>query len=493
MRSGMSRRALLRGALGLVGSVGAASLLAACQQAPASTSKPATETKPAESKPAAPAAQPAATTAPAEAKPAAQAAPAKTDAPKPADAAFDWKQFRGETINMLFIKHPWASAVEENLKDFEELTGIKVVWEDLPEIQGRQKLAAQFAGGGGTIDAFQASLHVEKVQFSKSGWFMPLDDLIKDKKLISPEFDWNDYAAPGRDAATYNGKVIGLPIFVDVSIMAYRKDLLEQKGIKPPQDHTELEEAVKALHSPPTVYGWCARGLKNANMTQWPCQFFNFGGEYFDKSMKATLNSEGGTQSIEWYTRMNRTYAPPGVVNFNWYEVTAAFMQGQVAFMEDGINFFTQFEDESKSRVKGQVGYMLVPKGPAGQLPPTYTPAMAVSSNTKKPGPAFLFSQWATGKTMGIKAQIAGVGVARLSTWDDPKVKEAQKMPKDWVDAFVQGNKIGKPGLPEIAGVTQYRDEVGAILQRGIEGGDPKQIANEMNAAFQAVLDKEKA
>ena len=83
--------------------------------------------------------------------------------------------------------------------------------------------------------------------------------------------------------------------------------------------------------------------------------------------------------------------------------------------------------------------------------------------------------------------------VARLSTWEDPEVKAKQTMPRDWVDAFIQGNKVGKPGLPEIAAVTQYRDEVGAILQQGIEGGDPKKIADDMNAAFQAILEKEKA
>jgi multiple sugar transport system substrate-binding protein len=481
----MTRRRYLSLSLGLAG----ASLLAACSQPAA---QPAAPAKPTEApKPAAPAAQPAATSAPAEAKPAAQAAPAKTDAPKPADATFDWKQFKGETINMLFIKHPWASAVEAALPEFEELTGMKVQWEDLPEIQGRQKLVVEFAGGGGNIDAFQASLHVEKIQFSKSGWFLPLNELIADKKLISPEFEWNDFAAPGRDAATLSdGKIIGLPVFVDVSVMAYRKDLLEQKGLKIPQDHTELEAAVKALHNPPQVYGWCARGLKNANMTQWPCQFLNFGGKYFE-GKKALFDTPATEQSVEWYTRMDREYAPPGVVNFNWYEVTAAFMQGQVGFMEDGINFFTQFEDESKSTVKGKVGYTLVPKGPAGQIPPTYTPAMSLSSKTKKQGPAFLFAQWATGKTMGINAQLAGVGVARLSTWDDPQVKAKQSMPQDWVGAFVEGNKIGKPGLPEIAAVTQYRDEVGALIQQQIEGGDVKQTVKKMQDTFQAILDKE--
>jgi multiple sugar transport system substrate-binding protein len=481
--------------LGLTLGLASASLLAACGQ-PAAPAKPA-ESKPADAKPteapkpAAPAAQPAATK-PAEAAKPAQAAPPKVDAAKPADAAFDWQQFKGQSINVLFNKHPHNTVIEENIPQFTELTGITVNFEDLPEIQGRQKLVVEFAGGGGNIDAFNASYHVEKVQFSKSGWFLPLNEMIDNKKLLSPEFDWSDVPEPGKQAVTLSdGKIVGIPSFVDVSIMAYRKDLLEQKGVKLPQDHDELEAAIKALHNPPNVYGWCARGLKNANMTQWPCQFLNFGGKYIENG-KAMLNTPAGEQSVDWYTRMDREYAPPGVVNFNWYEVTAAFLQGQVAFMEDGINFFTQFEDESKSKVKGKVGYALVPKGPGGQIPPTYTPGFAVSAKTKKAEPAFLFAQWATGKTMGIKSQLAGVGVARLSTWDDPAVKAGQKMPQDWVDSFIQGNKIGAPGLPEIAAVTQYRDEVGALFQQAIEGGSVKQIVEQANTVFQGILDKEK-
>ena len=472
--------------LGLTVGLASASLLAACgQQGAPAPAKPA-ESKPTEApKPAAAGAQPAATAAP-------QTAPAKVDAPKPADGAFDWQKYKGETIGILFSKHPWSTVVEESLPEFTDLTGITVNFEDLPEIQARQKLVVEFAGGGGNIDAIYTSLHVEKIQFAKSGWYLPLNEMISDRSLLIPEFDWNDYAAPGREAATLpDGKIIALPVFVDVIIMAYRKDILEQKGVKVPQTLDELEAAIKAVHNPPQVYGWASRGLKNANMTMWPCQFFNFGGKYMEGD-RATLNSPAGEQAVDWYARMDREYGPPGVVNFNWYETTAAFMQGQVAFMQDGINFFTQFEDESKSRVKGNVGYALVPKGPAGQLPPTYTPAMAVSSRTRKAGAAFLLGQWATSKTMGVKAQLAGVGVARLSTWDDPQVKQKQSMPQDWVDAFVEGNKIGKPGLPEIAQVTQYRDEVGALLQRSIEGGSPRQIIDEANVAFQKILDAEK-
>ena len=434
---------------------------------------------------------PPATSAPAGAAP--TTAPAAVPLKTAADAVFDWKQFKGTTIYIPFVKHPWATVAEQALPEFTDLTGITVNYEDLPEIQARQKLVVEFAGGGGTLDAFVTSLHVEKTLFSKSGWYLPLNDMLADKKLVSPELDMKDTVGAAIAAITASdGKVLALPNFTDVSIMAYRKDLLEAKGIKPPQDHTELEAAVKALHNPPQVYGWCARGLKNANMTQWPCQFLNFGGEYI-KDGKAALNSPGGQQSVEFYTRMDHDYGPPGVVNFNWYEVTAAFLQGQVAFMEDGVNFFTQYEDASKSAVKGKVGYMLVPKGPGGQIPPTYTSGVAVSSRSKNPGAAFLFAQWLTGKTVGIKEQLGGVGVARLSTWDDPKVKEGAAMPKEWVDTYLQGMKIGKPGLPEIAAVTQYRDDVGGLLQQAIEGGPTKDVVDQMNAAFQAILDKEKA
>ncbi|HZO25280.1 MAG TPA: sugar ABC transporter substrate-binding protein, partial [Chloroflexota bacterium] len=392
-----------------------------------------------------------------------------------------------------FNKHPHNTVIEENIPEFTKLTGITVNFEDLPELQGRQKLVVEFAGGGGNIDAFNASYHVEKIAFSKSGWFLPLNEMIANTKLLSPEWDWNDVPEPGKKEVTLaDGKIVGIPSFVDVSIMAYRKDLLEAKGMKPPADHDELEAAIKALHNPSGgVYGWCARGLKNANMTQWPCQFLNWGGTYI-KDGKANLDTPAGEGSLDWYTRMNREYGPPGVVNYNWSEVTAAFLQGQVAFMEDGINFLSQYEDETKSKVKGKVGYMLVPKGPGGQIPPTYTPGFAVSAKSKKPEPSFLFAQWATGKTMGIKSQIAGVGVARLSTWDDPAVKAAQKMPKDWVDSFIQGNKIGSPGLPSIGAVTEYRDTVGALFQGAIESGDVKGTIKKANEAFQAILDKEK-
>ena len=82
---------------------------------------------------------------------------------------------------------------------------------------------------------------------------------------------------------------------------------------------------------------------------------------------------------MELYARLLRQYGPPGVVNFNWYECSAAFMQGQVAIYMDGVNFASQFEDAAKSKVVGKVGYAVLPSGPGGHFSPIYITGMAVS------------------------------------------------------------------------------------------------------------------
>ena len=83
---------------------------------------------------------------------------------------------------------------------------------------------------------------------------------------------------------------------------------------------------------------------------------------------------------------------------------------------------------------------------------------------------AYLFCQWATNKANAVRELMAGVGVGRTSTWDSPEVKAKPKMPADWYQAYQASLKIGRQGLPEIVGVTEYRDIIGVAIQKGIEG-----------------------
>ena len=403
---------------------------------------------------------------------------------------FNWQRFKGKELYFILYKHPFVDELVKHIPEFESLTGIKVQYEVLPEVQGRQKFTVEMTAGTGGVDGWHASMHVEKRRAWKAGWFQPLNKFLEDKTLTSPEFDWDDFTKGSHQDVTQPDKTISaIPTFVDPFTLFYRKDLFQQKGIAVPKTMAELEEAAKKLHDPPRMYGFVARGLKNANATPWAWVIYSYGGEYI-KDGKSALNTPAWTKAMDWYSGMLRRFAPPGVVNFNWYECSAAFMQGQVAIYYDGVNFANQFEDPSKSKIAGKVGYAVLPAGPVAHVAPTFTNAMAVSAQSRNKEAAYYFMQWATNKQNFKRELLSGVGVARMSTWDDPEVLAKPKMPRDWYTAYLGCLKIGRAGLPEIMDVTQYRDIIGVGIQKAIEGANPADVVAQAHKEFQEMLDK---
>ena len=72
--------------------------------------------------------------------------------------------------------------LEKNIPEFESLSGMKVKWETLPEIQARQKMTVEMTANSGGIDAFFTSLHVEKKRFWKAGWYHPLNKFLAGRR-----------------------------------------------------------------------------------------------------------------------------------------------------------------------------------------------------------------------------------------------------------------------------------------------------------------------
>jgi len=408
-----------------------------------------------------------------------------------AGEAFNWQRFKGSKIFIQFTKNPWSETMEKLLPDFEKQTGIKAEFADLPEIQARQKLTVEFTAGSGGIDVWYTSMHVEKRRFWRSGWYLDLRKFLNDPTMTSPDYDWNDMAAGAKAIATQpDGSISGLPAFIDPWILFYRKDLFAQKGLKPPKTLAEMEEFAQKFQGPPSMYGFVARGLKNANAPAWDWVLFSMGGTFLTKDGKASIDTPEAVKAMDYYAGILRRFAPPGVVNFNWYECSSAFMQGQVAQYFDGVNFASQFEDKEKSKIAGKVGYAVLPAGPGGHFSPIFGNAVAVSAQSKNPGAAYFFAQWATSKQSAVKELLEGTGSARMSVWNNPEVKAKAKMPPDWSQAYVDSLKIGRLGLPEIVGVTEYRDIIGVAIQKAIEGAKSADVLAAAQKEFQEVLDK---
>src|SRR5512144_3164727 len=64
-----------------------------------------------------------------------------------AQGAFDWKRFKGEKIEVFLVKSPRGDLLTKYHKEFEDMTGITVNSEMIPEQQQRQKAVIEFNSG----------------------------------------------------------------------------------------------------------------------------------------------------------------------------------------------------------------------------------------------------------------------------------------------------------------------------------------------------------
>ena len=87
--------------------------------------------------------------------------------------------------------------------------------------------------------------------------------------------------------------------------------------------------AAKALTDPSKgVYGFVSRGLKNANIPVWTSWLLGQGLETIDASGKLLTDTPEAIWAAEYYRDLNKNYAPPGTIGFNWNECQTSFHAG---------------------------------------------------------------------------------------------------------------------------------------------------------------------
>lgn len=408
-----------------------------------------------------------------------------------ASAAVDWKKFSGTTLEVNLVKSPRSETLIKHLKEFEELTGIKVNAEATPEQQQRQKTVIELSTGKPSFDVVHLSYHVQKRQFEKGGWLADISGFLKDPSLTDPSLVEGDFAEAGMlFAKDSNGVLRSLPFSVDYWIVYWNKELFEQKGLSYPSTFEELVDAAEKITDPSTnTYGFVARGLKNANTPVWTSLLLGYGSSPLDADGKLQTTSKEAVEAATLYQRLMTKAAPPGVSGFNWAEAQSAFLQGKIGMWFDGVGFAPPIEDPQKSRVVGKVGYGVMPKGPAEQAAGTFGDGLGVTEASTKKEAAYLFCQWAVSHEMGARLLQAGAGVPfRQSILEDTKVREGVKMPAAWLDAVSGSGKVSKLALPVIIPVTEFRDIYGVALTNMIGGADPAAELKNATAQFEPVL-----
>jgi multiple sugar transport system substrate-binding protein len=408
--------------------------------------------------------------------------------------AFNWKRFAGQSIEVSLTLGPRANNLRAHEKEFTELTGIKVGSEVVPEQQHRQQQVIQFNSGNPQFDVTTVSWHVQKRLFGRSKWLVDMKPLLADTQLTAPDYDWPDFTPGGiRWATQADGRMDTLPNNIDPWMIYYNKELFAAKGLAFPRTFEEIVMAAEKLTDKSAgIYGWVSRGLKNANVPVWTSFMLGHDVDPVDpKTVKLQTTTEGAIAAAELYKKLNRDYAPPGTVGFNWNEAQTSFSQGKIAMWIDGIGFAPPLEDPTKSRIVGKVGYAVMPQGPKARHSATFGDGIGVAAGSKKKEAAYLYCQWATSKLMCNRLlQSGGGSPCRASPYKSPEVIAGLKLPREWLSCLEASSEIGRPGLPEIVPVTEFRDVFGVGLTNTIGGADARAEMQKATDAFTPVLAK---
>lgn len=416
----------------------------------------------------------------------APAEPAQTDSggtpPAEPEAPVVAQPYAGETIRIIFGNHDWTDAIMPRLAEFTALTGIEITHESYPEDQLNQKISVELASGGKNLDVFMTRPLQETKLFIKNGWLGSVDDLYGDA-----EFDMGDFIPSAVDIFKQDGVTYGVPLVTEREVMYYRKDLLEANNIAVPTTFEELEAAAAALHDPDNgIYGFVARGLSAAAVTQFSSFLRGFGGDFNDENYQATLNTPEAIAAFDFYGRMLREYGPPGVLNMHWQQAAGVYSQGQAAFCTDADSIYKSFCGPDTA-IADVAGFAPVPGGKPYNVTSW---GLSVPAGSSKAGAAMEFIKWATSKEMIKFAQMAGISSSRSSVWEDPE--SIQNYPPELAAAIAASNPIGVGSdRPLNINVGKARDVIGAVITDSIEGKDVAAAAEKANAEYQAILDED--
>jgi multiple sugar transport system substrate-binding protein len=363
-----------------------------------------------------------------------------------AQAAFDWKKHQGKTVTFLANNNPVASAILKYKADFEKQTGMTLKVDAYQEQQMRQRLVTVMNSRSDEVDLFMSLPSREGLQFAKAGWYADLTDVVK--TASAADYDFADMSAGMVKDASYNGRLMGVPLNIEGPVVYYRKDLFQKCGVAFPKSLPEMEAVSAKLKAcDPAVTPFVSRGLKPALPFTYSVFLHNMGGQYMTGG-KSQLCSKPAQASLELYSKLLKDYGPPGVVNYSFYQISGLYKEGKAAMAFESSNELRSVMDGG-ARLN-DTGVAVLPAGPGGSHPTVIGWTMSVSNYSKNKEAAWYFVQWATSKAMQEKLALEGIAPPRAAVAngaDFKKWMDEQPVRKEWVAAV---NELGKTGTSEV-------------------------------------------
>ena len=386
-----------------------------------------------------------------------------------------------KTVTIAVVNNPDMIRLKKLSSKFEEQNpDIKLNWVVVEENVLRQRVTTDVSQSSGQFDLVYLGLYEAPI-FAKRGWLLPIEN-------VPASYDLDDVFKSIRDGLSYNGKLYALPFNAESSMLMYRKDLFDAKGLTMPEQPTydDIVKFAGALTDKSKgMYGITLRGKPGwgENMAFVGTLLNTFGATWFDMKWKPTIDTPEWKKAITFYVNLMKKDGPPGASSNGFNENLTLFGSGKAAMWIDATSGAGPLFDKSQSQVSDKVAFTSAPVAatPNGSHW-LWSWALAIPKAAKQPEAALTFAEWATSKEyIKMAAEDGGWATVppgtRKSTYDNPEYQAAAPFASVTLKAMQTAdptNPAIKPvpyvgvqfvGIPEFQAIgTQVGQNISAAL-----------------------------
>jgi len=296
---------------------------------------------------------------------------------------------------------------------------------------------------------------------------------------------WEDFVQGARDAATFEGKVLGVPALIDNLAVVYNKTLFDDAGLEYPNDQwtwDDFRAAAKALTDPAEKRFGFSYPMDASEDSVWhydPLLWQNGGAILTEDGTQAAFNSPEGVEALEVLVGM-AVEDESVFLDLQNSPYTGLFNSGKIGMLVTGPWDLSSFPDVD-------YGVEILP-GFDGDHQTIAGPDMwcVFDNGGGRAQAALEFISWFTAADqMKMDALATGHLPFRLSVIEDAAFIEEFGAAFPGVDVFAENLANVEQARPVLAAYPQVSEAMGLAIVSAMLGEEDAQTALD-NAAAQA-------
>lgn len=236
------------------------------------------------------------------------------------------------TLNVL-MHVPEATQWSSLIKDFEAKNPeIRINLIEAPNDTNLEEdlYTSAFLLGGSPYDLVYMDV-VWAPKLAAAGWLTDLSDRLSDQELA-------EFMPAGIEGGRYEGGLYRIPFRSDAGMLYYRKDLLEQAGLQPPETFADLISASQVLQGKGTRWGYVWQGKQYEGAAAMFTEILaGYGGFWINPQTQSVgLDQPAAVQAVKFLrSTIQQGISPPGVTVYGEEETRRLFQSGETAFLRN--------------------------------------------------------------------------------------------------------------------------------------------------------------